>query len=105
MTQSETVTLDVTVIDSADLANIGCREIADEVVAVGGKPDDAGTLPEKVRISGELTIEPAFDRTEVRWYCPRCGKSWWGEENDPTTCSDGHEETGVHWRRETRNRS
>lgn len=62
MSEREVVDLDETVIDSTDLANLGCVEIADEVVAVGGEPDQAGVMPEKVRISGTLTIEPAEDR-------------------------------------------
>lgn len=58
MTDKTTVELDTRVVGSGDLANIGLIDIADEVVKVGGEPNEAGTLPEAVRISGELTIEP-----------------------------------------------
>lgn len=57
--EQETVQLDTTVIDSADVSDIGLYELADEIVAVGGEPNQAGTLDRRVRVRGEIIIEAA----------------------------------------------
>ncbi|WP_135822976.1 hypothetical protein [Halostella litorea] len=52
-----TVEIDTTVADSIDLSNIGMVDVGDAAVEVVGEPDSAGTLPETVRVTGELRIE------------------------------------------------
>ncbi len=55
---TETVEIDMAVMDSADLSNIGLHHVGDAAVELVGEPSDAGTLPERVQVSGTLTVEP-----------------------------------------------
>jgi hypothetical protein len=62
--ESKTVELDTTVIDSACVANIGLIELGDEIIELGGGVNDAGMLDRRVRVRGEVIIEPAERDTE-----------------------------------------
>jgi len=55
-TDATTVDIDTTVIDATDLSMLGTGQIGDGAVAVAGAPNDAGTLPERVRVRGTLTV-------------------------------------------------
>jgi hypothetical protein len=55
--EETTVELDTTVMDSADAAQLGYMKLGDAIVEVGGEPDAAGVLPNRVRVTGEVTIQ------------------------------------------------
>lgn len=63
---TEHVEIDRTVGGATDLSTLGVGVIGDAAAAVGGEPNDAGFLPEKVRVSGRLTVTPATDESDGR---------------------------------------
>ncbi|WP_435147201.1 hypothetical protein [Halobaculum sp. P14] len=57
-TPHETVEVDCVITDGGDLSMLGTGTIGDACVSVVGEPNDAGFLPEKVVVRGELEVVP-----------------------------------------------
>lgn len=55
-TDATTVDIDTTVSDATDLSMLGSGTIGDATVDVAGAPNDAGHLPERVRVRGTLAV-------------------------------------------------